>query len=294
MMSKFKVCVFAKVSLFLGLTYFVIGCALAGTVTPAQAGDLADDGKVRVVKPGDHADIRYLCKLPSGEVAATTEHVAEDRPKSSVFLPRDKEGPLSVTAAAPIPELPPGKELAFEDEIAYRLADLVAGMKEGERRELTLTAQDVMTRSEKDYVTLLSRVRKRPKEMKMVVGDYQVRTGKPPKVGDSFAYDPAFPGRVEAVTDQEVVIRFPNPGDVIQTPLGPGHVRETENIYEVRIDARKGALIRVAEMVGCISDVDDRVITLDFRNPFGRATLICDVTIEKVSREEPMVSSTEK
>jgi FKBP-type peptidyl-prolyl cis-trans isomerase 2 len=169
--------------------------------------------------------------------------------------------------------------MAFEDEIIYRLADTVVGMKEGEKRQVKLTAQDVVTRTEQDYVARLSRIRKRPKEMKMPLGDYRFRAGKAPEVGQSFAVDPAFPGRVEAVTDQDVLIRFTKPGDVLETPLGIGHVQETETGYEVVIEARIGALIRVSNMVGRISGADDQVITLDFRNPFGGETFTCDVTV---------------
>lgn len=243
---------------------------------------------VRVVQPGDSVAIGYLCKLTNGQIVAASDFIQKDQRVSTVFLSKDKEGPVSMTAGAPLPVLPAGREMAFEDEITYRLADLVVGMKEGQRRQVELTAPDISARSQQNYVTQLSRIRKRPKEMKIPLGDYQARTNRSPEVGQPFAYDPAFPGRVEAVTDKDVLIRFSKPSDVIETPLGPGHVRETEKNYEVNIDARKGDLIRVGNIVGCIAAVDDQIITLDFRNPFGGQTLICDMAIEKVYDAKPV------
>lgn len=285
---------FSSVSVFLWLIFFLTGSAAPETVTPLQPGDVADAGKIKIAQAGDYADIRYLCKLPNGEVVAATDRVAKDQPKSAVFSSRDEEGPFSVTVAVPLPELPPGIDMAFEAEITYRLAEAVVGMKEGERRQVKLTAQDILTRSEKSYVARLSRIRKRLKEMEMPLGDYQLRAQRSPEVGQPFAIDPAFPGQVETVTDQKVVIRFAKPGDVIETPFGRGHIRETEKNYEIEIDARKGTLVRAGNIVGRIADVDDQVITLDFRNPFGGETLICDVTLEKVADAKPAEISQKK
>ncbi len=49
------------------------------------------------------------------------------------------------------------------------------------------------------------------------------------------------------------------------------------------IDAHKGALVLAAGMVGRISYVDDKAFYIDFGNPFGGETLLCDVTVEKIA-----------
>ena len=138
----------------------------------------------------------------------------------------------------------------------------------------------------------MARVRERAKEIRMPSADYETRTGKPPKVGESFTTDPAVPGRVEKVTADEVVIRFyAKPGDVVSTPFGPGHIRESVNAYEIEIGAKKGDLIRTANLVGRVSAVDEDYIEIDYRNPFGGETLDCDVAVEKVSEIKPMKNS---
>jgi FKBP-type peptidyl-prolyl cis-trans isomerase 2 len=69
---------------------------------------------------------------------------------------------------------------------------------------------------------------------------------------------------------------------VIETPFGPGRILEEEKDYKVDIDARKSGLTRMGGLIGRIVDVNDRVITVDYRYPFGGETLVCDVTVEKV------------
>jgi FKBP-type peptidyl-prolyl cis-trans isomerase 2 len=248
----------------------------------------------KIIEPGDTADIRFICKLKTGEVvAATGKAEIQGERLSRVLFPTDKDGPVSIMAVTPGPLA--RKERAFEDEINERLAGMVSGMKEGESRNIELTAQDLPERKPENYVTTIARVRIRPKEMRMPVGDYTFRAGKSPEVGQSFALDPSFPGRVESVTDKEVVIRFKaDPGTEIVTPFGTGRILEDESNYKVDIDAVQGAIVRSGPFVGRIAGVDAESILLDYRNPLGGETLTCNVKVEKVSKEKPTVSAAGK
>src|ERR1700690_1336372 len=134
--------------LTLCLILSLAGCTGSSIVKPESA---------NVVHSGDSADISYICKLKGGEVAASTDAPADTQPKSALYLPVGK-GPVAVTAGAPFPELAGGKEMALEHEIEYRLADSVVGMKEGESRLVELTAEDISTRTEQNYVLHLARV----------------------------------------------------------------------------------------------------------------------------------------
>ncbi|MBI5237027.1 MAG: hypothetical protein HY887_01200 [Deltaproteobacteria bacterium] len=254
----------------------------------------AGPGRVRIVQPGDGADIRFLCRLQTGEVVAATDKAVGQQtalPKSAVFLLRAQDGPVSVKAAAFLPEPSGEKEKPFEMEIIDRLAGAVVGMKEGESRTVELTAEELPERGQDDYFLRVARVRERSKEMRMTTGDYRYRTGKPPETGQPFVLDPAVQGRVETVTQEEVVILFSaRPGDVVQTPFGPGRIRESEKAYEIEIDARKGDLVRTGPLVGRVAEVDEQFITIDYRHPFGGEKLICDTAVEKVAKIKPMKS----
>jgi len=283
--------------IFLFLTVLT-GCATSAKIVPVRSDDVSSVSKARFVQPGDLVDLSFLCKLQTGEVVAATDPSVgrrTDVPQSSIYLMRDKDGPVSVTADVPLPltEQPAGKEMPFEDEIVKHLAGVVTGMKEGESRTVRLTAQEAVERRAEDYIIKIARVRERTKKMHMSIDEYRSRIGKIPEVGQPVVFDPAVPGRVETITPSEVVIRFSaQPGTVAPTPFGAGHIRETENAYEIIIDARKGALVRTGPLVGRIVDVDETSITIDYRHPFGDEILVCDVAIEKVADAKPIKSRT--
>jgi FKBP-type peptidyl-prolyl cis-trans isomerase 2 len=232
-------------------------------------------GSVRQIQPGDIADIHFQCLLPSGEIAAAIDDnaVKKDQPKANIYLVE--------------------KEASFEDDIVARLAGQLTGMKEGETRHIELTAQDIPERKKEDYVISLVRVRERPKKIKMTIDEYKSRTGMSPETGKPFVSEPLIAGRVESVTDKDVIIRFSaKEGDEVQTPFGVGHIREEADSYKIDIDVRKGSLVRSAHLVGRITDVDDKVMIIDYRNPFGGETLSCDVTVNKITEAEAKKNTT--
>jgi FKBP-type peptidyl-prolyl cis-trans isomerase 2 len=251
-------------------------------------GGCATSGNMRQTQPGDTADIHFQCRLQNSEIAAATDDntVKKDQPKANIYVVRLKNDPVSVLVPGPS-EKPAGeKERTFEDDIAVRLAGHLTGLKEGETRHVELTAQDLPERTKENYTVSLARVQKTPKEIKITIEEYKSRTGMSPETGKSFVYDPAVPGHVESVTGNDVIIRFSaEDGAVVQTPFGVGRIREEADAYKVDIDARKGSLIRSGPLVGRITDVDDKFMVIDYRNPFGGETLSCDVTVSKITEK---------
>jgi FKBP-type peptidyl-prolyl cis-trans isomerase 2 len=249
----------------------------------------ATSGSVRQTLPGDIADIHFQCMLPGGEIAAATDDTAvkKNQIKANVYHVRDKIDPVSVVIKNPSEKPIYEKEITFEDDIVTRLAWHLTGLKEGEVRHVELTAEDIPERNKEDYVLRMARIRERPKEIKMTVSEYKSSKGMAPETGQTFILDPAFPGRVESVTGEDVVIRFSaKEGDVVQTPLGSGRIRVEDNAYKIDIDARKGSLVRTGHLVGRITNVDDKFIIIDYRNPFGGETLSCDVTVNRITEAE--------
>jgi FKBP-type peptidyl-prolyl cis-trans isomerase 2 len=262
------------------------GCAGYDSVKVSENQSVAEG---RTVKVGDSTDIHYLCRLNNGEVVAATDSVAKDQPKSKFYLAGKESGLVSVTAVSPAgPDPDELHARQFEELISEKLARMIAGMKEGEKRQVELTAKDMPGSSEGRNTSRLALVRTRLKEMEVPIADFKYRTGKSPEVGDSYSYDPAFPGRVESVTEKAAVVRFSSkvkPGDVLETPFGPGLIREDDTHYYIDIDARKNTLVRAGTLIGRIADVDEKFMTIDFGNPFAHETLFCEVSVEKIKTE---------
>jgi FKBP-type peptidyl-prolyl cis-trans isomerase 2 len=250
-----------------------------------KSADALPAQNIITVQAGDIIDINYVCRLRTGEVAAASSICADSDKKSNIFVARKETSPVSIVAAEPDePLMEKLRPAPFEKEILEMLARKTAGMKEGEKRQTELKAQMIPGRIEQEGFAQLARVRTREKEMKMPRGDYEFRAGKSPEIGQDFFYDPAFHGQVTEVTDEYVTIKFPNPGNKTETPFGPGRIREEGETYKVDIDAREGSLVRTGNKIGRISRVDDKVITIDYRHPFGYEELVCDVTVEQIRK----------
>ena len=256
---------------------------------PVLAG-CATSGSVRQTQPGDIAGIHFQCLLPSGEIAAATDDNAlgKERLRSNIYIVRSKTEPVRVVVKSSDEKLIEEKEKPFEDEIVARLAGYLTGLKEGDTRHVELTAQDISLRTKADYVINLSRFREEPGKTKMIIDRFKSRTGMSPETGKVFCYDSTFDGRVEEVAEKEVVVRLlQKEGAVVKTPFGEGHIiSEDADSYKINIDVRVGSLVRSAYLIGRITDVDDKTMTIDYRNPFGGATLSCDVTVQSITEAE--------
>jgi FKBP-type peptidyl-prolyl cis-trans isomerase 2 len=176
---------------------------------------------------------------------------------------------------------------SFEEKIQYYLGRTIIGRKQGDKLTAELKANDAQPRIAGEYILRLNRVRTHPKVMVMQKHTYEYVTKQSPEIGQAYTYETDFPGRVESISDEGVTIRtLVTPGTIEETPFGPGRISEDGDNYKMEIDARKGALVRMAGLVGRIIYVDDKAFHIDFGNPFGGETLICDVTVEKIAEEK--------
>lgn len=252
------------------------GCATLRPAEPTKAGD-----KVRV---------DFTCRIGNGEIASTTDRgisADPDMKKAPVFQARKSEDPLVITAGRDDALYGKTGERGFEGEIVAEMAEAVVGMRPGEIRQIQVKRERNKPMGNEPMVLEMARVRTRPKEVRMTREEYRGRTGKEPEVGQSYTIDPSVPGKVESVSDQQVVIRFhAEPGTRVKTPLGEGEIRETARNYEIVINAKRGDLVRTGALVGRIANVDERMITIDYGHPFGYETLKCDVKVENAAEAE--------
>jgi FKBP-type peptidyl-prolyl cis-trans isomerase 2 len=237
----------------------------------------------QVVKAGDEAAVHFTCRLPDGEIVASSyQSVAENAAlkKSPIFWHRTVNTPIAIIAGKPSGPDTAAAERGLEDEILYRLAGPIVGFRTGEKKALEIKADRRPEKSKDEYLLKVARVREREKGMRLTPEEYKGRIGKAAEVGQPFTIDPAVPGKIASVTDKEVVIRFSPAGNKVATPFGEGTVKELPDKYEIAIDAHPGATVRSGAYVGRILSVDDRFIAIDYSNPFGGEALLCDVLVE--------------
>jgi FKBP-type peptidyl-prolyl cis-trans isomerase 2 len=243
--------------------------------------------KGTVVKAGDEVEAYFTCRLENGEVAASTYVEGPGDPpvaKAAIFVPRAAKTPVTLVAGKEPVTFDKWPFRGFEGEIMYQLSQAIVGLSAGERHSLAIRAEGVSEPKEGDHLINISRVRQRAREMRLTPEEYKERTGREAEVGQEVTYEPALPGRVESVSQKEVLVRFTGePGKEVKTPFGKGTIRETAEGYEIAIDARPGTLVRSGKMVGRITRVTDRDITIDYSHPFGTEPLLCDVLVEPLN-----------
>lgn len=246
-----------------------------------------------VVQPGDRVDVGFTCRLPNGEIAATTRpdsSVSTDR-KSAYYLPRNGAEAVTITAG-PLAVKDRKDRVSFEDEIMNRLGVTLVGLKEGDQAVRELQAERYPALSPADRFVSMALVRKRQKEMRLSHDEYTTRTGKTPEVGQRLVLDPLVPGTVSEVTDKEVVVRFaPDPAKPMVSPFGPMTVRETSTHYELEVKTEQGRLIRSGGMAGRVVEVTADSFKIDFGHPFGGEILTCDVDVASITPADLKISA---
>lgn len=237
-----------------------------------------------VVRPGDRAAVDFTCRLGNGEIAASTSgEVTRDPslPKSRVFLPRTARDPLVLVAGAQEIRRGPLGVVSFEDAIAARLAVAIVGLREGTRTTVELGAD----RESAGGRLPMARVWRRPKELRLNREEYAAGKGRAPEIGQEYILDPLIPGKVTAVSDNEVRIGFPcRDGAQVETPFGKGVLREEADHCGIAIDVRPGTLVRSGPLAGRIVSMNDRSFVIDYGHPFGGEALSCDVTVKTVEK----------
>jgi FKBP-type peptidyl-prolyl cis-trans isomerase 2 len=257
---------------------------LAGTLLFLWSAPSWSDGQI--VKAGDEANVQFTCRLKSGDmVASSYSSVASDSRvrKSVIFVPRTADTPVPIVAGEPLRTSDPIPELGVEGEVVRQLSGVIVGLHVGEMQTRELTAAPMQEKKKSNYFVQIARVRQMAKEIRFTPDQYKFRAKKAAEVGQSFVIDPAVPGKVSSVTESGVVVRFSaHAGDKVETHFGEGTIKELPDHYEIVIDAHPGTLLLSGKFVGRITAVDDKLISIDYSNPFGSERLACDILVESV------------
>lgn len=265
------------------LSPILLGVALAAFAAQSQLAFASGP-----IISGDLVQLHYVCRLENGEVAASTmaeSSLGVAEKKSSIFEPIQNDAPLSLQAGLDPKNQGVPAVVDFSDEIAAQIAHSLVGLQRNEAQTVKVSAARAHYR-EKAVISMV-RVRQRPKELRMLPGEYSKRMGKDAEVGQVFTLDPDFPGKVVSSGENEVLIRFEAPANKkLVTPFGPAMVRESENQYLVDIDVRNEALVRTGPMVGRITAVDEKMFTVDYGHPLGGQDLVCDLSFLSADNEQ--------
>jgi len=267
----------------------VAACAAALCwVFPGLAAPAGKD----VIKAGDQVEIHYTCRLKNGEIVATTEQSVADNAslkKSKIFDPGHERGAIKIEAGGipgDSPDTSPRNYKDFEAQILNELLAAVVGRSPGQYKNVELQMKPVYASKPGEHDLHMALVRQRPKEKHIPVGEFEAHFGVAPQVGAAYVLDPAISGKIESVTDSDVVVKFAaEPGKMVETPFGQGTIKDGGDHWEIVIDAQVGRLIRTGPLVGRINKIAQRDFIIDYGAPFRDEPLRCDFTVQRVKPE---------
>lgn len=235
-----------------------------------------------VIVAGDRVRVEYTCTLPNGDLVATTDQrVANDDSirKSALYVAGETQG-RPVLRAGSVGSASGAKEQQEMRSVLHaRLSEALVGMKIGETREVALSAEVPPGLKDSERFLQMARTRKRAKE-KTMTREFFLRfsQGKEPELGQQVVLEPGFLGTVSSLDDTNVTLRVtPESGGEIVTDFGRGRVQDKGDHYEIELDVSTGTLVRVASLVGRVTEVGEDTFTLDFGHPFGGEILQCRV-----------------
>jgi FKBP-type peptidyl-prolyl cis-trans isomerase 2 len=264
------------------------------TILPLLLSTISGCASGRPIISGDRVAVQFTCWQQTGQIAASSylEVNNSSRPKSALFVKRDRGDAVVIEAGAAKAADSVAKRKSFEDEILERLAGVLPGMRPGEQTRLEISAERLSALPPEEQYVKITRVWKQAKEMRMSPERYRALAKQDPALGQKYAVYNSVPGKVESVSGDEVLVRFAPAVREVKLPYGMGIIKEKDDHYEIDVQAVVGTLVRIGGLAGRISQVDEQSMTLDFGHPLGGETLKCEVRAETVQPAEPAKAAT--
>ena len=172
--------------------------------------------------------------------------------------------------------------IAGEDGPVPGLKDILPGMRVGEKRTVTVPAQNAYGSIDKNLFKQFDCIKTMKKAFTIKPGEYVFRFNKLPVAGAKVNANPYFPAKVKKVTEKEaVLVNQPKDGFTAQSPFGKTVVRVKGDMIYVTLTPQIGADFDADGKKGVITSSDGKKFTVDLNNPLAGKNI--NLTVEAVS-----------
>ena len=181
------------------------------------------------------------------------------------------------------PDCPiPADMIAGEDGPVPGLKDVLPGMHAGEKRTVTVPAQNAYGTIDKNLIKQFDCIKTMKKTFTMKPDEYVLRFGKLPVAGAQVDATPYFPAKVKKVTEQEAVLQnLPKNGFTKKGPFGKTVVSVKGDMIYVTLTPLIGADFEVLGKKGIITSSDGKTFTVDLNKPLAGKDIV--LSVEAVS-----------
>lgn len=244
-----------------------------------------------VVGYGETVAFDFTCRTDDGAIVVTTQKETvfdKGANVSNAFVPLEKYTPALVTVGAEVPQLSNQMPHPLIDEVSNRIAMQLEGSLYSRTRHVRVAAEAINDLPEHERILQFARTMQRPKHKRIPKAQFIKNTGKEPELGEMLFTESAVQWKVTAIGDDSVEVQYmAQDGMTLTLPYGKAVVKEQRDHYDLEISAVEGNLVRIGPYVGRISEVGDRLFTVDFSHPFGGRTLDCAVTPMEANTKAP-------
>jgi FKBP-type peptidyl-prolyl cis-trans isomerase 2 len=252
------------------LFHIVITVAIISFLSPMPGWLFAADSSTPVdigIQKGDLVTANVTARTESGETIYTTEPLkasGTDMIKAKGYGEPDCSTPSDI--------------IAGEDSPVPGLKDILPGMHVGEKRTVTIPAQNAYGTIDKNLIKQFDCIKTMKKTFTMKPGEYVLRFNKLPVTGAQVNANPYFPAKVKKVTEQEAMLEnLPKDGFTKQSPFGKTVVRVKGDMIYIKLIPLIGADFEAEGKKGTITSSDGKKFTVDLNNPLAGKNIILTV-----------------
>jgi len=224
------------------------------------------------VKEGDLVTVNYTASLEDGTlVYSTSADVAHEpgRKKMTGYVEPKTFGPEETIAGKPVKV--PG------------IGESVVGMKKGEKKQVTISAESAFGPSDPKKMQAFPCVRNHPKTISMMPSQFVDAFQQFPIVGENVSLASFLKARINEVTKSLAVLELlAKDGEEFKETYGTVVTRVKGDEVTISVTPLIGAPFKAGDAEGRISGTDGKTFTVDFNPPVAGKRVVLDVELVDV------------
>jgi FKBP-type peptidyl-prolyl cis-trans isomerase 2 len=255
-----------------GMVSLVIAAGMLILIDPytgAQAAAHASLQQPDPVQKGDSVTLQVTLRLPDGTLIFTTDPLLagkEGIKKVSGYIERDCPVPLDI--------------IAGEEGPVPGLKDIVAGMRPGERRTVSLSPEKAFGPIDKNLIKQFDCIKIENRKVTMMPREYIEQFNKFPIKGATVNLNPYFMSKVTKVSeDQAELEHLAKDGMIINGPFGKTSISVKGDKINITLIPTIGAKFDVEGKNGRIVSTDGKIFTVDQNNPLAGKDVVLDAEV---------------
>jgi FKBP-type peptidyl-prolyl cis-trans isomerase SlyD len=225
------------------------------------------------IEVGDVVTVHYVGRLDDGSVFDTTlREIAENTavPKTSTFTPRMVYAPFKFRVGA-------GEVISGFDEG-------VAGMKEGEEKEITISPEEGYGSWNEDFTETYPRIQTVDVFESVPMDELSGETGLTQFVKNTTIPWRYWEARIVTITPDLVILKNEVSDITINTEIGPLEIKRETGTITMTLTPSLDAVIDTRYGPARVSFVNETDFVLDYNHPFAGKTLIFTITVESIEK----------